>query len=277
MGQATVDLPDPLQSSSADLADAGALSPEALASADDLLSQLAGDDIDRLLAEAETEPKPLPVRTPPPAAQPAVPAEAFSEPPPAEPPVTAQEEAALDAVFAEVQPTDVAAAAELAPATAPPGQTSAPVNSDVQMASELAELDRMLSSDASAMMPPAEAELPSAQTPAIDQAEQLVADSTLAAAERQALTAPTTLEDGAVLDTVDPAATAADSSVDLQLPDTVQDRPSLPVRVLEWINYPLLMCSDGVRETLGKVALLTLFNSVAVLIYVLLFRRHPHQ
>jgi len=43
MGQAAVDLPDPLESPP----------PAAKTSTDDLLSQLAGDEIDRLLAEAE--------------------------------------------------------------------------------------------------------------------------------------------------------------------------------------------------------------------------------
>ena len=46
MGQATVDLPDPSEASA---------TPAPAASADDLLSQLAGDEIDRLLAEAEVE------------------------------------------------------------------------------------------------------------------------------------------------------------------------------------------------------------------------------
>src|SRR3954447_13218635 len=44
MGQAVVDLPDPTQEL-----------PAAGANADDLLSQLAGDEIDRLLGEAEVD------------------------------------------------------------------------------------------------------------------------------------------------------------------------------------------------------------------------------
>src|SRR5688500_11811138 len=51
MGKATVDLPDPLQQPPVSAAAGG----DATASADDLLSQLAGDEIDRLLAEAESE------------------------------------------------------------------------------------------------------------------------------------------------------------------------------------------------------------------------------
>jgi hypothetical protein len=69
MGQAILDLPDPSQLSGIN---AGPLSPQALASADDLLSQLAGDDIDRLLAEAEAE-RPRPA-IPPALEQPPAPA-----------------------------------------------------------------------------------------------------------------------------------------------------------------------------------------------------------
>ncbi len=65
MGQAIADMPDPLEKASAAPA-------AATQSADDLLSQLAGNEIDRLLAESDGEPAPkpvpaaeLPVETPP--------------------------------------------------------------------------------------------------------------------------------------------------------------------------------------------------------------------
>ena len=48
MGSATVELPDPLQSAG----------PAEAKSADDLLAQMAGDEIDRLLAESDSEPEP---------------------------------------------------------------------------------------------------------------------------------------------------------------------------------------------------------------------------
>ena len=52
------------------------------------------------------------------------------------------------------------------------------------------------------------------------------------------------------------------------------NRPTpLLVRVLEWINVPLLGWPDAVREAMGKVAILTLLNAVAVLLYVLWLRR----
>src|SRR5438067_37356 len=49
MGQAAVELPDPLTKT-----------PAPATSADDLLSQLAGEEIDRLLKEAEVDPAPTP-------------------------------------------------------------------------------------------------------------------------------------------------------------------------------------------------------------------------
>jgi hypothetical protein len=52
------------------------------------------------------------------------------------------------------------------------------------------------------------------------------------------------------------------------------DRLPIYLRPLEWINAPLEYCPEWVREAFGKVALLTLFNSLAVLLYVLIFRRH---
>src|SRR5690349_22506567 len=60
MGKAAVDLPDPLQTSSdADRA-------RTLTSTDDLLAQLAGEEIDRLLAEVEESSASAPVIAPAP-------------------------------------------------------------------------------------------------------------------------------------------------------------------------------------------------------------------
>jgi hypothetical protein len=53
-----------------------------------------------------------------------------------------------------------------------------------------------------------------------------------------------------------------------------EDRVPLLVRLLEWFNAPLSSLPDHVREALGKVALVTTFNSIAVLLYVMVFRRH---
>ena len=49
---------------------------------------------------------------------------------------------------------------------------------------------------------------------------------------------------------------------------------SFLLRPLEWLNAPLAACSDTVREALGKVALMTLVNALAILLYVLFLRKH---
>jgi hypothetical protein len=49
---------------------------------------------------------------------------------------------------------------------------------------------------------------------------------------------------------------------------------SFLLRPLEWINAPLSACSDTVREALGKVAIMTLINAMAILLYVLFLRSH---
>jgi hypothetical protein len=59
-----------------------------------------------------------------------------------------------------------------------------------------------------------------------------------------------------------------------------RDEPSaepggLPIylKPLEWINAPLDSLPDGVRDAVGKIALLTFFNAAAVLIYVFVVRK----
>jgi hypothetical protein len=77
-------------------------------------------------------------------------------------------------------------------------------------------------------------------------------------------------------ETVDeaPSAVIDEDEVDLDAGPAEEFQPPLLVRVLEWINAPLSGLSDAAREAVGKVALVTTLNAVAVLTYVLLFRRH---
>ena len=44
------------------------------------------------------------------------------------------------------------------------------------------------------------------------------------------------------------------------------------LRPLAWLNAPLARCSEHARQTVGKVAIVTLINSLALLIYVMFFR-----
>jgi hypothetical protein len=173
MGQATADLPDPLDNPS--------LAP--INSADDLLAQLAGDEVDRLLAESDAGK--IEDKSPPAAVEP--------------PPAAAPSGSDIQDVFAQLE------AAEDKP--------SAPI--DEPDATGIVERAALTGGDLSPELP---------------------------------------------------------RSVELELGEGGE----LPAffKPLVWLNAPLDACPDGVREALGKVAVVTLVNAVAVLAYVLIFRRH---
>jgi hypothetical protein len=55
----------------------------------------------------------------------------------------------------------------------------------------------------------------------------------------------------------------------------VEDGPvPFYLKPLVWLNLPMELLPFEVRDALGKVALLTLANAIAVLAYVMIFRRH---
>jgi hypothetical protein len=60
--------------------------------------------------------------------------------------------------------------------------------------------------------------------------------------------------------------------------DLAVESNSVPVPIylkpLVWINLPIDATPAIVRQMLGKVALVTMFNALAVLTYVLFFRKH---
>ena len=212
MGQATV-LPDPLD-------EAATTATTSIASADDLLSQLAGEEIDRLLAESEAERAAVEQPAPP------APAPALALP-------------VVERVEAN-GPADDAIAATLAAAPAPlPAPVPEPVVAPAETAVPALEV----------LAPPAPIVRPETEP------------DTTAAAERAALT-------------IDPL-------VSVRLPDeahaaTCEESDALPIllRPLVWLSAPLEACPESLREVVGKVAIVTLVNAVAVLAYVLLFRKH---
>ena len=139
MGKAALDLPDPLQSP-----------PEgAKASTDELLAQLAGDEIDRLLAEAEAV-EPRASRAPFHVAPPTSP-ESAAEPEPAPPtpempgaPTSTELEVAaeMDALFSAATAKDLAAAeAEMSAAERDGLKTPAGVAESVAAPAPAAEAD----------------------------------------------------------------------------------------------------------------------------------------
>jgi hypothetical protein len=233
MGQATLDLPDPLNEPSAPRHQ----------SADDLLSQLAAEQIDQLLADTpENE-----AQEPAPAGGGADPFEASADVKASEPLDAGKEaisaEAAvaaqLDDLFHQInESTPVEPKQEAAVQDAPAKPQAAPATA--------AEVDAALAAGTGPLLPPLEPD----------------------AIEGQALK-----NERAALDASLEAVAAVGAELDTQF---AAETDALPIylRPLEWINAPLEFCPEGVREAFGKVAILTLFNSLAVLLYVLVFRRH---
>jgi hypothetical protein len=249
MGQAGVELADPLQSPP----------PPQAAGADDLLAQMAGAEIDRLLAEAEADIAPL------------------------EKPQSA-DEAAMALAFG-------AAAVETAPPT-----DSKPTTEETLAG----ELDTLLTSLTSAREPKADAPVAPEQQqideppPAVSAAETAAllpgADQSLAtsadvaleateetsAAERQALHDAAASAPIATEEAVDNAVAAVAEAVTADPEPEATEDGSLPLwlRPLEWLNVPIADCSDLVREFIGKAAILTVVNALALIVYVRFIRRH---
>jgi hypothetical protein len=227
MGKAVADLPDVMTEDAAAV-ESLAKSGHEIPGVDDLLAQMAGEEIDRLLAEADATREAVPPEKPAekiPQAIPDPPPAVLPEPPLASPPISPS---SLDVVAAVVEalPTSPAAAVDLESAT-----TTA----------ERSALDE----------PVATAIAAAAATPAAPSMDAAVFES--AASVEQSAAA---------------AAVAAD------LPLDNDDSLPLYLKPLVWLNAPLSLLPQTVRELVGKVALLTLFNATAVLIYVVLFRKH---
>ena len=207
MGQAVADLPDPLEMPP----------PASLAGTDDLLSQIAGDEIDRLMAEAEGG-RPV------------------------------AERRGVPAPTAPVSPT-VDELTELldklhdAPAAKPQPAVEASAHESRAAVSQVA--------DAMALTPPAIAH---------------EAEALMSTAERDALGLSN------LSDATD-AAEHDDATHIVSEEAQPVARPSLLITLLEGLNAPLSFVPDAARDAIGKIAIVTLANSVAVLVYVLLFRR----
>jgi hypothetical protein len=325
MGQATVDLPDPLDSPAA----AKPLA-EPLADADDLLAQLAGDEIDRLLAEAEVDlvprdgasaPAAPTVRAPGPAtaaAGDALPGPGTwkrSEPVAAAgSAINAHLEAEIDALFDELQKTaPKPSAAATPPAPAAPAADVLEIDADpfdvTQAASPedtVAAVPAVTESDpapeAQAVADP-DAVRPEEVDDAIARAASelmgetaahaAASDLPAAAAASPVPAAPVAAVVSPVREPVSPgtgvaALAAAEIGTSSDERTALADREGVPdaagaaaasapipplLRPLVWINAPFAALPDGVRDALGKVAILTLMNAIAVLAYVIVFRK----
>jgi hypothetical protein len=251
----SLDLPDPLESAP----------NKPLANADDLLAQLAGEEVDRLLAEADAEGK-----------QKSAAAPDTSAPAPVEPEAAIQNQ--LDALFSEIttaQPTPSSAPAAPAPAPVPvsapapvapigvppigPVATNLPadVNPDEVLAAILGEPGKM-------------GKLPDFTPPPTPPTALLAAHAALAAP------AETSAAERAALVKADPADELPGPGELDALTGPIDDDGPLPIylKPLEWLNAPLELLPSTARDVLGQAAILTLVNAIAVLIYVFVFRKH---
>lgn len=276
MARTAVDLPDPQPTP----ADGGANN------ADDLLAQLAGEEVDRLLSEAEG------------AAETAGPVKANRDRAAAKG-GKGEAESSLDALFGDLDDAEKSALAEgegakegagterEKPAAAesrakaepvPEPKVAAPAvaqseSSADALAAEMEEDDRAhaaavqrmkggsaaAAAEAAVAMPEVPAPLESAV--AIDEGESVEPE------EAQGV------EVDAAMPFDDPAGRAEDGGV--MIDEVELDAPTpLLVLLLEWLNAPLAGLPDGVRRAVGTVAIVTTVNAIGVIAYVLLFRRH---
>ena len=271
----SIDLPDPLESASTPLGNA-----------DDLLAQLAGEEVDRLLAEADAEGKHPPG---PGEARRVSDAAAHASPQPApEPPVEEQ----LDALFNEIgaeqparRPPVATAPPPRAPSVPPPPSLPsvapiapmpfAPINSklpdDIDVNEVMSAIlgDGPLNSSPALAVSPEPVAPPPARSPA---AQTTVLSATVVAAPNEL---STTTAERRALALPDPADELPGPGELAGLTAPIEDDRPLPMylKPLEWMNAPLDLLPPTVRDVLGQVAILTLVNAIAVLIYVFVFRK----
>jgi hypothetical protein len=291
MAQSAVDLPDPLHKPPL-----GANPSE-----DELLSQLAGDEIDRLLTEAGTEKVSAETAEPPtlaaaPAAQ-AADDEPLKDMPaahklvdPVSDPELAQQ---LDDVLGHTQvQSDAAASAAAEEADSVPGNPEISRQLDSLFkeltgpAAQGGQRDAQPASAPSATVPaapPASATAPEGQAQvgrphlaaapnaaALPESPPTAAGSLgsadqISQLERQVLSAEVLSEVA--------GPTAAKQTAGGAAEQLGQGRQGnrwylLP---LEWLDAPLAHFPQTVREAIGKIAIVTLVNALAILLYVLIF------
>jgi hypothetical protein len=242
------------------------------AATDDLLSQLAGKEIDRLLADAGVEPA---QETPgndaaaAPVAVPAVSADSTT----LSPAVSAAAEAQASSVK-----TEAASVADAKPA-------------DVSAGLLEKELDQIVAQQLSEAIPSAPAAERPAAAPTPDEASPSAISNAvpdlldrLEAGERAPAPAATPAEPPKEKEVVPPPATAesepqlaatseADDSDEIALPESSPAEPALVGRVLDWVTLPLDPFPAPIRDVIGKIAIVTTINAAAVLAYVTFFRK----
>jgi hypothetical protein len=274
-GAANASLPDPLRHPAPATQGAGGT--------DDLLSQLAGDEIDRLLADAEIETPPA--ASPVPATRPGDVAGA-----PASDRIT--DAAALDDAIASAAVTDDVDAEREAPVEPSNAAGVEPIDSELDdLFKQLTATDGDTASHRAEATPQATTAAPVTET----DTAMAPADATDAPVTETDDEADATRAERAGLG-FDPlstdskaAASAAATPVEPSLATTtdfpdVDARPDfddlhaqapLPIwlRPLEWLSAPLDDAPEAFRDVVGKAAIVTLVNAAAVIVYVMFFRQ----
>ena len=278
MPRTAVNLPDPTQNSAR----------AAVNNADDLLSQLAGEELDRLLSEAETNPTD---------------ASGFELPEGHGGPDAG--EASLDELFSELEDKELPTLAEDdTPPAPPPPFSKAPI---AEVPKEVVAAPAAVVKAEQAVAPVVKAQSVAATEAPLSAADALAAE--MEADERAhaealkrmkqggkggevaevgqsgAVAEPIAAGAGPAVEAVSaPAAVAEEPvTIDPDLSALEQNEPEfaprevstpLLVRVLEWMNAPLEGVSEGMRQAMGKIAIITTVNAIGVFVYVLFFRRH---
>ncbi len=243
--------------------------------ADDLLSQMAGDEIDRLLASAHTDGIAPPELSPDANAQldelmPGLP-EAQLESPPLTANTSAPPPPAESLVLPGATP---APAAETSPAVSevqrdldnlfnkqPPADTAVTV--EVAIAGTAPALASPVSPATDAVLVTADASLDQSGTTA-------QAKPTVAAASGGVAAPDSSQEIASAASAAETVSAVLDAALASHSPSS---SPGVLVKCLEVLNSPLALVPDELREAFGKIAIVTLVNAVAVLVYVLFFRR----
>jgi hypothetical protein len=190
------------------------------ASADDQLSKLAGNEIDRLLAESESGQGPV------------------QDLPPA------RMEAGSNASINEKEQVDLAVPLDdLVEGMDQPGGAPEPKPAPAATATEeIAEADTAAAEEARLNVLAGELE--------VDQP----------AAEEKSVVA-------------EPAAVAVQAAPTVPVKQKPEPEPSPLLKLLIRINAPLAGCSNTVRKLMGMGAIMMFLNAVALLVYVLVFRK----
>jgi hypothetical protein len=279
MAQAVVDLPDQPDPA-----------PQSIEQTDELLSQMVGDDIDRLIADNQIEASAITTELQgetsdeapaPPSLEESLTAQLddlFNElqnPPPEEAPAEAPASEVQEVTPVPEAPAPVEAApAEAAPTATEPAPPVAAKEAEAPQGEERAALLQAAGFQAPADFPPADAanQKPTEPAAPISASPDPVHDTAPAGSERTALLA------AAGFDT-NPNAPALEIGPNPE--PTVghlvlDDNAPLPIylKPLEWINAPLQSAPMVFRQLLGRAAVVTLINALAVLTYVLIFRKH---